>query len=132
MIIWCESVTTIFLQRLSRQTLFIAAIILNFLITMLTRQDILKFLYDNKEYLLKHFYLTKLGLFGSFARNEQTPDSDIDLLIERAPDAKNIFDTDWELQEMLKKEFNRNVDICTEKYIKPYAKSYILRDAIYV
>jgi predicted nucleotidyltransferase len=99
---------------------------------MLTRQDILNFLQDNKDYLKKHFHLTKVGIFGSFARNEQKLDSDIDLLIERAPDAKNIFDSDWELKELLKKQFNREVDICTEKYIKPYAKQYILRDAIYV
>ena len=99
---------------------------------MLTRQDILSFLRDNKEYLQKHFHLTKVGIFGSFARDEQKQDSDIDLLIEREPDAKNIFDTDWELKELLKKQFNREVDICTEKYIKPYARFYILRDAIYV
>ena len=99
---------------------------------MLNRQDILKFLRDNKEYLQKHFHLTKIGVFGSFARDEQKPDSDVDLLIEREPGAKNIFDSDWELQELLKKQFNRKVDICTEKYIKSYAKSYILRDAIYV
>ena len=99
---------------------------------MLTRQDILKFLGDNKEYLQKHFHLTKIGVFGSFARDEQKEDSDIDLLIERAPDAKNIFDSDWELQELLKKQFNRDVDICTEKYIKPVFKKYILKDVIYI
>ena len=99
---------------------------------MHTKQDILNFLRDNKEYLLKHFQLTKVGIFGSFARGEEKPNSDIDLLIEREPDAKNIFDSDWDLRELLKKQFNREVDICTEKYIKPYAKPYILRDAIYV
>ncbi len=99
---------------------------------MLNRQDVLSYLRDNKEYLQKHFYLSKVGIFGSFARDEQKPDSDIDLLIERAPNAKNIFDSDWELQELLKKQFNREVDICTEKYIKPYFRPYILKDAIYV
>ena len=99
---------------------------------MLTKQDLLKYLRDNKEYLKKHFQLTKIGVFGSFARDEQKEDSDIDLLIERTPDAKNIFDSDWELQELFKKQFNREVDICTEKYIKSYFKPYILKDVIYV
>lgn len=99
---------------------------------MLTRQDVLSFLRDNKEYLQQHFHLSKVGIFGSFARDEQKLDSDIDLLIVRAPGAKNIFDSDWELQELLKKQFNREVDICTEKYIKPYFRPYILKDAIYV
>ncbi len=99
---------------------------------MLTKQDILKFLLDNKEYLQKHFHLTKIGVFGSFARNEQKEDSDIDLLIERTPNAKNIFDSDWELNELMKKQFNREIDICEEKYIKSYFKKYILKDAIYI
>ena len=51
---------------------------------MLNRQDILSFLRDNKEYLQKHFHLTKVGIFGSFARDEQKQDSDIDLLIIKA------------------------------------------------
>jgi hypothetical protein len=99
---------------------------------MLNRQDILSFLRDNKEYLQKHFHLTKMGIFGSFARDEQKQDSDIDLLIEMEEETKNIFDLKWELREFLKKRFNREVDICNEKYIKSYAKPYILRDAIYV
>ena len=59
---------------------------------MLTRQDILTFLRDNKEYLQKHFHLTKVGIFGSFAREEQKADSDIDLLIEMEDETKDIFD----------------------------------------
>ncbi|MBI4946851.1 MAG: nucleotidyltransferase domain-containing protein [Bacteroidetes bacterium] len=99
---------------------------------MLNRQDLLSFLRDNKEYLQKHFHLTKVGIFGSFAREQQTPESDIDLLIEMEEETKNIFDLKWEMREFFKKQFNREVDICNAKYIKPYAKPYILRDAIYV
>ena len=99
---------------------------------MNTKEEILLFLKSNKLFLTEKFHLTKIGLFGSFARGDQKPNSDIDLLIERAPGAKNIFDSDWELKELLKKQFNRNVDICTEKYIKSYFKPYILKDAIYV
>jgi hypothetical protein len=99
---------------------------------MLTRQDVLTFLRDNKEYLQQHFHLSKVGIFGSFARDEQKQDSDIDILIEMEEETKNIFDLKYELRDYFKKQFNREVDICTEKYIKPYAKPYILRDAIYV
>lgn len=80
----------------------------------------------------KKFHLKKIGIFGSFARDEQKEESDIDILIERETDAKNLFDMDWDLEELLKKKFNRKVDICTEKYIKPYAKKIVLKDAIYV
>jgi len=52
--------------------------------------------------------------------------------IAREPGTKNIYDLDWELRDLLKKQFNRDIDICTEKYIKPYCRPYVLRDAIYV
>ena len=32
--------------------------------------------------LAKNYGVVRLGLFGSFARNEQTPDSDLDILVE--------------------------------------------------
>lgn len=99
---------------------------------MLTKTEILNFLRENKDLFKSKFHITKIGLFGSFARNEQKPNSDIDILIEREPEAKNIFDLDWEMREMLSKQFDREVDICTEKYIKSYFKPYILKDAIYI
>lgn len=99
---------------------------------MLNRKSILEFLRDNKDYLQKHFHLTKIGVFGSFAKEKQTSESDVDILIEMEEGTKNIFDLKWELREYLKQQFKREVDICSEKYIKPYAKSYILKDAIYI
>lgn len=69
---------------------------------MHTRQDILSFLRDNKEYLRTHFHLTKVGIFGSFAQNEQKQDSDIDILIEMEEETKNIFDLKYELRDFSK------------------------------
>jgi len=99
---------------------------------MSTKEEILQFLKNNKSSLRENFHLTKIGLFGSFARGDQKPTSDVDILIELEEEAKNIFDLEYDLRELLKKQFNRNVDICEEKYIKSYFKPYILRDAIYV
>lgn len=98
---------------------------------MLTQQTILLFLSDNKEYLRKTFHVSKIGIFGSFARNEQRPDSDIDFLIELENNASNVYDLKWELREFLKKQFNREVDVCNQKHIKPFAKEQILKDALY-
>lgn len=47
---------------------------------METREDILEFLRTNRELLRKQFHIVKIGLFGSFARSEQTAESDIDLI----------------------------------------------------
>ena len=99
---------------------------------MLTQNEILKFLKKNKRTFQKKFHISKVGIFGSFARNEQKANSDIDILIEREPNTKNIFDLDWNLQQLLKKRFGREIDICNEKYIKSYCRQYVLKDAIYV
>ena len=52
---------------------------------MLTRDDILQILLDNKERFAEKYGVTKLGLFGSFARNEATEESDVDVCVEMPP-----------------------------------------------
>ena len=87
---------------------------------------------NNRIFLSKQFYITKIGLFGSFARNEQTDTSDVDLLIELENGTQNIYELKISLKKFLSKSFNRNVDIAREKYLKPYVKESILKDTIYV
>ncbi|OHE15941.1 MAG: hypothetical protein A2525_07725 [Sulfurimonas sp. RIFOXYD12_FULL_36_11] len=99
---------------------------------MNTKKEILKFLKENKNYLSNKYHITKIGLFGSFTRDEQTKESDVDLLIEFEDGTKNIHDIKESLKSFLSNEFERSVDIAREKYLKPYAKDFILRDTIYV
>lgn len=98
---------------------------------MLTKEIILQFLRENNEFIRMHYNISNIGLFGSFARNEQNSESDIDILVEMNHSGSGIFDKKWELREFLQKKFNREIDICNVKHIKPYAKDYILKDAIY-
>jgi hypothetical protein len=99
---------------------------------MLNKTSILNFLSDNKLLLRERFHVEKIGIFGSFARNEEGPESDIDILIELESNVTNVFDLKWSLREFLKNQFQREIDICNTKHIKPFAKEYILKDAIYV
>ncbi len=99
---------------------------------MNSQKEILDFLSINRQYLAETYHLTKIGLFGSFARDEQTQSSDVDLLIEIEDGTKNIHNLKVSLNKYFSKAFNRSVDIAREKYLKPYAKELILKDAIYV
>jgi len=56
---------------------------------MLTKQEIFKTIQDNKE-LIKSFGVTEIGLFGSYVSNEQTENSDIDILVDFPKEKKNI------------------------------------------
>jgi len=45
------------------------------------RQDVLNLLQERKDLWRQRYGITRLGLFGSLARNEAGPDSDVDLCI---------------------------------------------------
>lgn len=97
----------------------------------MTRDDVLLFLKQNKPLLSSRYHVSKIGIFGSFARNEQTDKSDIDILFELDSQATNIYDLKQELRDYLSSAFNRSVDLAREKYIKPYALQQITKDALY-
>ncbi|MEA3522682.1 MAG: nucleotidyltransferase domain-containing protein [Campylobacterota bacterium] len=54
-----------------------------------------------KSYLKENYHITKIGLFGSFARDEASKNSDVDILIEIDDKIKNIHDTKNSLKEFL-------------------------------
>ncbi|OQY05825.1 MAG: hypothetical protein B6I20_00475 [Bacteroidetes bacterium 4572_117] len=80
---------------------------------MLNKQKIFQILLSNNEN-LKEFGIKKIGLFGSFTRNEQTTNSDIDFLIEFLPGRKT-FDNYMDLYFYLKTLFNKEIDLKTVK-----------------
>jgi len=48
----------------------------------MTKDEILQTLKREKSYLQERFGVEKIGLFGSYSRNEATPESDIDIYVE--------------------------------------------------
>lgn len=99
---------------------------------MIKKEEILAFLRERKDDFFVEFRLVKIGLFGSFARDEGTENSDIDLIVEFEPNTENLTEKKSKIKDLLSDKFGREVDICREKYVKPYFKSQILQSAIYV
>jgi len=99
---------------------------------MVQREEILDFLREKKHQFFSDFRLVKIGLFGSFARNEAHHESDIDIIIEFEPNTENLYEKKIQIKQILSEKFEREVDLCREKYIKSYFKSQILESAIYV
>lgn len=97
-----------------------------------TKDKILEFLKEQKPYLYSAFNLTKIGLFGSFANENATSESDIDLIVEFEEGTPDIFGKKGSLRNLFFNKFNRSVDVATEKYLKPYYRQEILKEAIYV
>ena len=98
---------------------------------MLTRIEILNYLQENKAAFLDAYGIRKIGLFGSYARDEQTEQSDVDILIEMSEDTTNIFDKRLQFQELLMKQFSKKVDVCHEPAIKPIFREIVLNETRY-
>ncbi len=71
---------------------------------------------------------TKLRVFGSMARGEESPESDLDLIVEmeRGSSLLDIIAIKQDIEELL----GRKVDIVTEASISPYIRSAVLREAV--
>ena len=73
-----------------------------------------------KPILLEQYAVDKIGYFGSFAREEQTSTSDIDILISPArPLGWNFF----ELKELLEDALEMKVDLITQNALKSKIKA---------
>ncbi len=75
---------------------------------------------------LRQYPVEQIGLFGSFARNEQKPDSDIDILIS----FKNPIDifTFVRIKRELAEILGRKVDLVTRNSLHPAFLKAILQD----
>lgn len=95
---------------------------------MLILQDCLNKLADFKAMCSQKYGITKLGIFGSVARKENTENSDIVVEVEK-PSLKLMY----ELKEALKSLFGCEVDLVRFRdSLRPLFKSNILKDVIYV
>lgn len=77
---------------------------------------------------LKSYGVAKLSIFGSFANNKPTPESDIDFLVEFAPDKKN-YDNFINLSFYLEELLGRRVELITPQSLSKYIGPHILKNA---
>lgn len=76
--------------------------------------------------LLKRNDVEFAGIFGSYAREENRPDSDLDVLV-RFSKPKSLFDLVG-LEMELSDKLGRKVDVVTEKYLHPYLHPQVSKD----
>jgi predicted nucleotidyltransferase len=95
-----------------------------------TKKEILALIQANQER-IKSFGVRKLGLFGSFMRNQQHSESDIDLLVEFEPGQKS-FDNFMQLSFLLEDILQRPVELVTIESLSPYIAPYITQEVEYV
>jgi len=94
----------------------------------MTKEYILEFLKNHKEEFRNKYQVEKIGLFGSYARNEAREDSDIDILVEMPSSFDNFFDLKYFLEDSL----GKNVDLGKLKNLRLLVKQYVDKEIVYV
>ena len=83
---------------------------------MKTKREILKILQEEKPELMRRFGLKRLALFGSYARDDQREDSDVDIMVEVEPSIGLGF---VDLADRLENVLGIRTEVVSRRAIKP-------------
>ncbi|MCG2723781.1 nucleotidyltransferase family protein [archaeon] len=93
-----------------------------------TLKEIETVLKENKQILNEKFKVREIGVFGSYARGEESKKSDIDILVEfYEPVGWEFID----LKEYLESILGKEIDLVTRGALKPQLKAGILKEVVY-
>jgi uncharacterized protein len=99
---------------------------------MQTLNEIQTNLSQLKPFLQQTYQVAQVGIFGSYVRGEQTPTSDLDILIEFIPTARFGLVKFCELENYLSETLNLKVDLVMKAGLKPTIGDRILQEVIYL
>ena len=94
------------------------------------REEVIRILNQRRAELNGHYGVKSLALFGSVARDEATPASDVDLLVEfdRPVGLFGLF----ALQDFLESLLGCKVDLGTPDSLKPRIRARVLQEMVHV
>lgn len=97
---------------------------------VLSKNELIDVFKLHKTDLFNHYPIIKLGLFGSWMRNTQNKDSDVDALIELSEPITMFQFID--IQEYLEKLIGYKVDLVTINALRPEIKKRIISEVVYI
>jgi len=92
-------------------------------------EEIKKIINQNRQELEERFKVKSIAVFGSYVREEQTPESDIDIIVEFKEPVGFLF---IHLADFLEEILGIKVDLLTPEAIKPNRRKYIMEKLVYV
>lgn len=95
----------------------------------MTRDEVLDALRSHKKVLTDRYGVAYLAIFGSFARDEATDESDLDILIkfEGCSTFKGYFGTQFYIEELLGLQVDLVTDTALRKEFRPYVEKDLIR-----
>ncbi len=94
----------------------------------MTRAEVLEKLRAHRPTLVERFGVVELAVFGSFARDEATDASDVDILVsfDTPPNWKTYFGTQFYLEDLLQ----RPVELATREDVRAEMRPQVEREAV--
>lgn len=96
----------------------------------MTRASVIELLTSHRDEWTKRFGVRSLSLFGSVARDEAGPESDVDVLVDFGGPAQ--FLVHMELVKYLEELLGRRVDVLTVRSLRPRLRERIQPDLMHV
>ncbi len=98
----------------------------------MTGKDYILSTLRSKEKEISRYGIRSMGVFGSYARGEQSESSDIDILIDFEPELEN-FDNFMAVYDIIEDLFkDQRVEVVTKNGLSPYIGPKILNEVLYV
>ena len=93
-----------------------------------TTENVVQKISEMRRELNKRFTVKRIGVFGSFARGDEGPESDVDIIVELGePTFDHYMDLKFRLEEVL----GRPVDLVMADTVKPRLKPIIEQEVVY-
>ena len=94
----------------------------------MNRDEVLETLRKHKQVLRERYDVTGLALYGSFARNQATPESDVDILVRFGGPAtsRSYFGTLFYIEDLL----GRRIDLVTDKALRAEFRPFVEQEAL--
>ena len=96
----------------------------------MTRNEAIRILHEQKKELMEKYHVISLSLFGSVARDEARPDSEVKLLVKFARPTRLFQFLD--MKKRLEALFGCKVDMGNPHSLRPQVKAQVLHEAIRV
>ena len=96
----------------------------------MNKSEVLRLLQTHKQILAERFGVTDLAVFGSFARDEATDESDLDILVtfNSPATSRSYFGVQFYIEDLT----GRAVDLVTDKALRPELRASVERDCVHV
>ncbi|HBE42667.1 MAG TPA: hypothetical protein DDW27_15985, partial [Bacteroidales bacterium] len=83
-------------------------------------------------FLAKDGRVSKAWIFGSFARGDDEPDSDVDLMVKYSERASGTLQDYADIKFYLENLIKKRIDLVEEGFVKPFAEKSIVKDKILI